>query len=184
MLPRNLYAYYNCSKGCVAWFAIVVNVLWDVYWLWGVYSELYIESQEILVWLIPARYWGIHLPQYTLVHFRDYADGTRIHTLGTVKMEIYLRGTKIDHEVWVAKDALRPTLKPFFVITRIQVSFTWEDLKLTRTVQYGGTEVVGSERTVRYDGMLQIMDQSRAVCWCIHTEDLFYLPTCHPDHWQ
>ena len=28
----------------------------------------------------------------------------------------------------------------------------------------GGTEVVGSERTVRYDGMLQIVDQSRAVC--------------------
>jgi len=65
---------------------------------------------------------------------RVYASGTRIHTLGTAKMEIYLRGAKMDHKVWVAKGALPPASKPLFVITRIQVSFTWEDLKLTRTV--------------------------------------------------
>jgi len=59
------------------------------------------------------------------------ANGTRIHTIGTVKTELYLQGgVRIEHEVLVAKDALHPTSKPFFVITRIQVSFTWEDLKL------------------------------------------------------
>ena len=57
-----------------------------------------------------------------------------------------------------------PNYETVLVITRIQVSFTWEDLKLTRTVQCGGTEIVGSERAVRYDRMLHTVDQSRAVC--------------------
>ena len=39
------------------------------------------------------------------------ANGTRIHTLGTVKMELYLHGLKIDHEVWVAEE-----LNPDFIL--------------------------------------------------------------------
>ena len=49
-----------------------------------------------------------------------------------------------------------------------------------RTVQHSGTEVVGSEGTVRYDGMLQIVDQSSCSV-LMHTHEKSILFAYHPD---
>ena len=60
-------------------------------------------AQQLKLDIIP--YWG---PPERV----RSANGTRIHTLGTVKIELYLQGgIRIDHEVWVAEE-----LNPNFIL--------------------------------------------------------------------
>jgi len=76
----------------------------------------------------------------------------------------------------VAPTVLRDYAHPSFIhLGRFEIDDMTEE-----TVQYGGTEVVGSERTVRYDGMLQTVDQS-SCGMLMHTHEKSILFTYHPD---
>jgi len=73
---------------------------------------------------------------------------------------------------WVTpnfKTVLRDYAHPSFIhLGRFEI-----DDMTGGTVQYGGTEVVDSERTVRYDGMLQIVNQS-SCGMLMHTHGKIY----------